>query len=104
MSLEAISSINEAEQKARAMRAQAAADAKKEASAAHKNGEEQVAAAIKKAEAEIRELTAKADEAAKAGAEQLNTQNENKKAAMRAKAETKLSKAAELIVERIVNS
>lgn len=103
MSLEAISSITSVEDNIRQMKAEAAAKAKRDIAEAEKNGQEAVAAAVKKAEDEIRELGRKAEEKAKADASELNQSTENKKAAMRVKAESEMSKAAALIVERIVN-
>lgn len=104
MSLEAIVSITKAEEHIKQMKADAAAEAKRMLAEARENGEAAVAAALKKAETEIAELTKKAEDKAKADATELAQSNENKKAAMRAKADAKLDKAAELIVERIVNS
>lgn len=104
MSLEAISTIKDAEDRARAMKQESAAEAKRAIADACRQGDEVFAAAVKKAEDEIREMMAEADEQAKKSAAEMAGQNENKKAAMRARAEVKLEKSAELIVERIVNS
>ncbi len=104
MSLEAILAITEAEEKAKQVKADAAAEAKRMIAEAKVNGENCVAAAVKKAEAEIAAFTKKAEDKAKADASELAQSNENKKAAMRARAENRLDKAAALIVERIVNS
>ena len=83
MSFEAITAINEAEEKARQMKADALAGAK--------------------AAAEVRELRAKSDEKAKQDAIELASDTENRKAAMRARADARMEKAAALIVERVVN-
>ena len=82
----------------------AQAEAKRLVAQAQEDGEASVRAAAKKADDEIAELTRTAEEKAKADASELAQSNENKKAAMRVKAEKRLDKAAELIVERIVNS
>ena len=104
MSLEAIAAITGTEEKVRQMKAEAAAEAKRSIAQAQASGEEAIASAIKKADAEIAELMKKAEEKAKADASGLAQSSENKKAAMRAKADARLDKAAELIVERIVNN
>ena len=104
MSLEAILAITKAEDKTRQLRNDAQAEAKRLIAQAQEDGEASVLAAAKKADEEIAELMRKAEEKAKADASELAQSNENKKAAMRVKAEKRLDKAAELIVERIVNS
>ena len=104
MSLEAITAITEAEERARQKKADAAADAKRKIAQAISDGEAAVEAAAGKADAEIAGRMRTAEEKAKADASELAGSNENKKASMRARAESRLDKAAELIVERIVNS
>ena len=104
MSLEAIKTITEAEEAARRLKAEAAAEAKRMIGEAKAAGQEALDAAEKKANEELRELRAKADEKATADAKELAAGTENKKAAMRVKAESRLDKAAQLIVERIVLS
>jgi len=104
MSFEAITSIAEAEQKAKQTVAEAEAKAKQMIVDAENAGKAAVEAAVVKADSEVAELRRQADEKAVADAEKLSSDNENKKAALRAKAETKLEKAANLVVERIVNS
>jgi len=103
MSLDALASISRAEENARQIRNNAAAEAKKQLRQAELAGQEAVQAARDKAEAELTELRRKADEKAKADAVQLAENTENKKAALRARAESRLDQAAMLIVERIVN-
>lgn len=103
MSFEAITTISEAEENARRMKAKAEADAKAAEAAAQAEGKTALAAAEKKAADELKELQAKSDDKARADAEQLASDTENKKAAMRARAEARLEKAAALIVERVVN-
>lgn len=104
MSLEAIKTITEAEEAARRLKTEAAADAKRMVGEARAAGQAALDAAEKKANEELRELKAKADEKATADAKELAASTENKKAAMQVKAEARLDKAAQLIVERIVNS
>ncbi|MCM1149154.1 MAG: hypothetical protein NC319_03565 [Butyricicoccus sp.] len=104
MSHEAIAAITGTEEKVRQMKADALAEAKRSVAQAQALGEEAIASAIKKADAEIAELMKKAEEKATADASELAQSNENRKAAMRARADVRLDKAAELIVERIVNS
>lgn len=104
MSLEAITSITEAEESARRIRAEAAAAARKAAADARERGEQRIAEAAKKAEAEVEELAEKTRAQAQADADELAQSTENKKAAMRAHAEARLDKAANLIVERIVKA
>ena len=52
----------------------------------------------------LKELRQKADEKAKAEAAELSATTENKRASLRARAEERIDKAAQLVVERIVNS
>ena len=103
MSLEAITTISEAEENARRMKAEAAAAAKAAEAAALAEGKTALEAAAQKAASELAELRAKSDEKAREDARQLASDTENKKAAMRARADTRLGKAAALIVERVVN-
>ena len=86
MSFEAITTISEAEESAKRMKAEALSAAK-----------------AAEAAAELAELRAKSDEKAKEDARQLASDTENRKAAMRARADARLEKAAALIVERVVN-
>ena len=104
MSHEAIAAITGTEEKVRQMKADALAEAKRSVAQAQALGEDAIASAIKKADAEIAELMKKAEDKATADASELAQSNENRKAAMRARADVRLDKAAELIVERIVNS
>lgn len=104
MSLEAIKTITEAEEAARRLKAEAAVDAKRMISEAKAAGQKALEAAEQKANEELRGLRGKADEKATSDAKELAENTENKKAAMRVRAEGRLDKAAQLIVERIVNS
>ena len=98
MSFEAITTISDAENRARQIKADAAA-----VEAAQAEGKAVIEAAVGKAQQELQTLRAKSDEKAKADAETLAAETKNKEAAMRIKAKTNLDRAASLIVERIVN-
>ena len=88
MSFEAITTIRDAENRAKQIQAE---------------GKAVIEAAVGKAQQELQTLRAKSDEKAKADAEKLAAETKNKEAAMRIKAKTNLDRAASLIVERIVN-
>ena len=103
MSLEAITTISEAEESARRLKAEAIAAAKAAEAAAAAEGKAAIEAAARKAASELAELRAKSDEKAREDARQLASDTENKNAAMRARADARLGKAAALIVERVVN-
>ena len=100
MSFEAITTISDAENRARQIKADAQAAAAAAVEAAQAEGKAAIEAAVGKAQQELR---AKSDEKAKADAETLAAETKNKEAAMRIKAKTNLDRAASLIVERIVN-
>ena len=104
MSLEAIKTIGEAEEQAKKIKADAAADAKKAINAAEAEGIASVEAVVKKAEDELREINKTADEKANKDVERIAIDTEAKKTEMRQHAESMLDKAASLIVERIVKS
>ena len=104
MSQEAIDMIAQAEEKARSIKANAAADAKRMINQAHAAGKLAVEAAGKKAANELHELVKRADEKSTADAVALAATTENKKAGMRVKAEHRLDDAARIIAERIVSS
>ena len=104
MSQEAIELITGAEEKARAIKADAVSEAKRMTAQAQSAGKLAVEAAEKKAKDELRELTKKKDEKATADAVELAANTENKKAGMRVKAEHNLIAAARVISERIVSS
>ena len=102
MSFEAITTIRDAENRAK----QIQADAQAAAAAAVETAQAEGKAAeltVGKAQRELQTLRAKSDEKAKADAEKLAAETKNKEAAMRIKAKTNLDRAASLIVERIVN-
>ena len=100
MSFEAITTISDAENRARQIKADAQAAAAAAVEAAQAEGKAAIEAAVGKA---LQTLRAKSDEKAKADAETLAAETKNKEAAMRIKAKTNLDRAASLIVERIVN-
>ena len=93
MSFEAITTISDAENRARQIKADAQAAAAAAVEAAQAEGKAAIEAAVGKAQQELQTLRAKSDE----------KETKNKEAAMRIKAKTNLDRAASLIVERIVN-
>ena len=103
MSFEAITTIRDAENRAKQIQADAQAAAAAAVEAARAEGKAAIEAAVGKAQRELQTLRAKSDEKAKADAEKLAAETKNKEAAMRIKAKTNLDRAASLIVERIVN-
>ena len=104
MSFEAINSVVQAENEAKAAVAAAEAKAKQMLSDAQAAGRAAVEAAGDKADSALAELRRKADEEAMAKAAELSRDVENKKAALRARAEARLDRAASLVVERIVKN
>ena len=104
MSFKAILTISDAEEHAKELKGEAETTAKERLAEAESAGRQAVDAAADKAAAELKELQAKADDKAKAEACELSATTENKKASLRARAEDRIDKAAELVVERIVNS
>ena len=104
MSLEAIKAISEAEEKAKAAKIEAAALSKKLIAEAEENGKLAVENAKKIAEEEVRGLKLTASEKAKEEALELARNTENKKATMLVRAESRVDKAIDLVIERIVNS
>lgn len=103
MSFEAITTIREAEERAKQIKAEATAAAGAAVEAAQAEGKATVDAALRKAQDELQVLRTKSDEKAREDAEALASSTKNKEAAMRTRAKTRLDKAASLIVERIVN-
>ena len=93
MSFEAITTISDAENRARQIKADAQAAAAAAVEAAQAEGKAAIDAAVGKAQQELQT----------ADAETLAAETKNKEAAMRIKAKTNLDRAASLIVERIVN-
>ena len=103
MSLEAIKSISAAEDEARRAKLDAQQKAREAVEAAEKAGKESVASAVLRAESEIAGLKHEADQKAEEHAVELASTTANRQAALRARAESRLDKAAQLIIERIVN-
>lgn len=104
MSLEAIKVISQAEEKAKQAKADAVLASKKTISEAEAAGRQVLEQAKAKAAQELEELEKRANDNALEQAKELAASTENKMASMRVRAESSLEKAADLIVERIVNS
>ena len=104
MSFEAITTVREAEERARQIKTEAAQSAAEAIEAAERDGKEAVEAALCKAREELKSLRSKTDEKATQDAEALAATTKNREATMRTRAEARLDQAASLIVERIVNS
>jgi V/A-type H+-transporting ATPase subunit G/H len=104
MSFEAITTIAQAENEAKAAVSAAEAKSKQLIADAEAAGKAAVEAAGSKADEELAELSRQAKEKAKGDAQTLAGELENQKAALRARAEARLDQAASLVVERIVNS
>lgn len=103
MSLEAIKTISEAEDKAKTIKAEAASEAKRMLNEAEAAGKAAIAAAEKKAADELSELSRKAEETALANSRSITATNDKLKADLQSKAENRMDKAVSLITERIVN-
>lgn len=103
MSLDALINISRAEEQAKKIKSDAAAEVKRKLKQTEDAGCYAVKAAREKAAYELEVLNQKANEKAAADAAELARSTENKKAAMRARAESRMDGAAALIVERIVN-
>ena len=104
MSFEAITTVREAEERAKQIKTEAAQSAAEAIETAELDGKAAVEAALEKARGELKELVTKSDNKATQEAEVLAAQTKEAEAAMRERAEAKLDQAASLIVERIVNS
>jgi V/A-type H+-transporting ATPase subunit G/H len=102
MSLEAIKSISEAEERARKAKQEAQQRAEKAADDARKAGNDAIEATIERAQTEVAALKRAADAKAAESAKELVSTTANKRAAIRARAEGRLDAAAGIIVERIV--
>ena len=103
MSFEAVSLITEAESEAKALVAEAEARARQMLSDAENDGRAAMTAAVEKAERELAELKRQAGSKAVEQAGILSETTEKSKAELRAGAEKQIEKAADLVVERIVN-
>ena len=104
MSLEAILTISEAEEKVKQAKIDSAVQAKKLIAEAEEAGKRSVEEAKAKAEAEVSELKAQARDRAREEALKLARNTENRKAAMLVKADSRAVMAVGLVIERIVNS
>lgn len=104
MSLEAIKSISQAEEKSAQDIIEAQQSAKKAVSDAEKAGAAAIEKGRARAEEEIRALMKAAEARADEKAEELRQSTANKCAAMRVHAEGRLDEAASLIVRRVVES
>ena len=104
MSFEAITTVREAEARAKQIKLEATQAAAEAIEAAELDGKAAVEAALDKAREELRTLRSKSDEKATQDAETLAATTKDREAVMRSRAEAKLDQAASLIVERIVNS
>jgi V/A-type H+-transporting ATPase subunit G/H len=103
VSLEAIKSIGAAEDEARQAKISAQQKAREDVEEAEKNGKESLASMVANAESEIAELNLTFDQKAATQAAEIVSTTANRQATLRARAEGRLEKAAQLIVERIVN-
>ena len=103
MSFEAVSLITEAEAGAKALVAEAEARAKQMLSDAENDGRAAITAAGEKAGRELAQLKKQVGSKAVEEAGILSENTENSKAELRARAEKQIEKAADLVVERIVN-
>ena len=103
MSLEAIKSISAAEDEARQAKLRASLKAREDVEKTEKSGKDAIAAMVDRAESEIAELKRVSDQKAAEQATELASKTANRQATLRARAEGRLDKAAQIIVERIVN-
>lgn len=104
MSFKAIADVTTAEAAAKTIVANAEAKARQMLVDAENAGKAAVEAAYVKAESELSELRSRAKEKAVGDAEGLSKELESKKNSLKAYAESRLEKAADLVVERIVKS
>lgn len=104
MCLEALKSVKTAEEEARLTIAIAQRNAAQMIEEASQAGKESVASTLSRAESEISHLRHYADKKAAEQAMELASTTANRQAALRARAERRLDAAAQLIVERILNT
>ncbi|MDR2357278.1 MAG: hypothetical protein LBD92_04230 [Oscillospiraceae bacterium] len=102
MSLEAIKSISEAEEREKKAKQEAQQRAGKAIDEAHRAGNDAVQATVERAESEVAALKRAADAKAAEGAKELSSTTANKRASIKARAESRLDAAAGIIIERIV--
>ena len=103
MSLEAIRSISLVEDEARQAVLRAQQKSFEEIEEAEKTGKESIASMKIRVESEITRLKRAADQQAAHQATELASTTANRQATLQARAEGRIDKAAQLIVERIVN-
>ncbi|MCD7918400.1 MAG: putative porin [Clostridiales bacterium] len=104
MSLEAVKQVTEAEERAKARKAEAQQEAKKLASDAEKAGQATVQQARQAAGDAVAELMAQAEQWAGVRTNQIIRETEGACDQLRAQAQQRLEQAASLIVERVVNA
>ena len=103
MALEVIATVSKAEEAAKQLKAEAAVRAKALVKTAEEEGLKAVAAAAERAAAEIDGIGKTAAENSRQAAKVFRETTEKEKDALRSAAEARLDKAAERILERIVN-
>ena len=101
MAMDAILKITEAEQAAEAKKKQAAADAKAKVNEARREVQSTIDAANRAAEEKVKELLAAAETAASGAQMKIMAQAESDCEKLRILARGRMSRAAELIVERV---
>lgn len=104
MPIEALRTITDAEESAQSLKLKAAAKAKQIVADAQKTGEDAVATARMRAEREVERIRSEKAEQGKAKATAQTSELDKQISELRRKAEGRLDEAAQLIVERIVNS
>lgn len=103
MSLDAIRQVTQAEEETREQLDRARADAKRAVSDAERDGKERIAQARSQAEGEVKLLLTAAETRAEAHAREVMAQALRDCDVLRATAEERLDRAADLILERVVN-
>ena len=104
MSLDAIAQVTAAEEATQGLLAEAQAQAKTLIADAERDGKKRIDEARSQAEAEVKTLLAGAEARAADHAGEVMAQAARDCDALRAAAEERLDKAADLIIERVVNS
>ena len=103
MSMEAMESLCRAEEAAQERKAKAIAEAKRAVAKAEEEGRAALEQLAGKVAAELKARSEIAHAKAEAEVKAIIEETQNEKNALRAEAERRLDKAAEYIVERIVN-
>lgn len=104
MSLDAIKQVTQAEVETKQRKTDATVAARKLISDAEQAGQEALRSARTQAEAKARELMAQAEERAAVRTAEITAQAKQECAALRSTVESRLEKAADLIVRRVVSS